>query len=187
MGLLVTQFMSIDGVIEAPGNEKGYAHGGWVGKFQSDDWLAFKLAEAQAAQALLLGRKTYEGFAAAWPHVQGPFGDQMNAIPKYVVSATLNELSWNNSHLISTDLVSEVAKLKEMHPGTIEVHGSHSLINGLFELDLIDDYHLMVFPVVLGSGMRLFDHHDKIKMLDFKEVKSYGAGVNLLHYSRSRS
>lgn len=187
MVLLVTQFISIDGVTEAPGNEKGYSHGGWVGKFLNDDWLAFKLAEAQSAQALLLGRKTYEGFAASWPHVQDSFSDHMNKIPKYVVSTTLKKLSWNNSHLISTDLVSEVANLKEIYPGNIVVHGSRTLINVLFDLDLIDDFHLMVFPVVLGSGNRLFDQHDQMKLLEFKEIKSFGAGVNLLHYSRSRS
>jgi dihydrofolate reductase len=161
--IVVTEFVSLDGVMEAPGGGEGYKHDGWT--FQIDrgeEGDKFKLDETLGSEALLLGRVTYEGFAAAWPSVKGEFGDKFNGMPKYVVSSTLEEPTWNNSTVLKGDLVEEVSKLRQELDGDIMVHGSAQLVQALLEHDLVDELRLMVFPVVLGTGKRLFgDTSDK--------------------------
>ncbi len=155
--IVVTEFVSLDGVFEDPGGAEGYEHGGWSFTFdQGDEGRRFKLDELMAADAQLLGRVTYEGFAKAWPGMTDPFGfaEKMNGMPKYVVSATLADPAWNNSTVITLD---EVAKLKEQYTGGILVAGSGQLVRGLTGLGLVDEYRLMVFPLILGTGRRLFD------------------------------
>jgi dihydrofolate reductase len=155
--IVVTEFVSLDGVMEDPGGAEDYKHGGWT--FEIDrgtDGEGFKLDEALRSEALLLGRVTYEGFAAAWPSREGEFADKFNSMPKYVVSSTLEEAKWNNSTVLKGDLVEEVSKLREGAEGDIVVHGSAQLVQALLEHDLVDEVRLMVFPVVLGTGKRLF-------------------------------
>jgi dihydrofolate reductase len=148
--LVVSEFVSLDGVMEAPGGEPGYPHSGWTFQFDDPGQGAFKLEEVLAADALLLGRVTYEGFAAAWPSVQDEagFGDKMNSMPKYVVSTTLDAVEWNNSTLIKGNVAEGISKLKATDGGDILVAGSRLLVYTLMEHDLVDEYRLMIFPVV---------------------------------------
>ena len=156
--LVVTEFVSLDGVFEDPGGAEGTPHGGWTFKFDQGDGMQFKLEELRAADAQLLGRKTYTGFAAAWPNMNDEeFGQKMNAMPKFVVSTTLTEASWNNTEVISGDLAAAVDGLKERFEGDILVAGSGTLVRSLLDLGLVDEIRLMVHPVVLGSGRKLFD------------------------------
>src|SRR3954454_12967431 len=159
--LIVTEFVSLDGVMEAPGGEPGHPHSGWGFDFMSDEQQEWKLKETLEASALLLGRVTYEGFAAAWPERDGDFADKMNSMPKHVVSTTLEEpLEWSNSSLIE---LGAVQRLKQDEGGDILVAGSRTLVQALIEEDLVDEWRLMVFPVVLGSGRRLFpERADKL-------------------------
>jgi dihydrofolate reductase len=155
--IVVTEFVSLDGVFEDPGGAEGYQHGGWTFTFnQGEDGAKFKLDELMAADAQLLGRVTYEGFAKAWPAMTDPvgFADKMNGMPKYVVSETLSEPAWHNSTVIGLD---DVAELKGQYTGDILVAGSGQLVRGLTDRGLVDEYRLMVFPVILGTGKRLFD------------------------------
>jgi dihydrofolate reductase len=155
--IVVSQFVSLDGVVEDPGGSEDYKHGGWSFKFdRGDEGNKFKMDEVMEADSLLLGRKTYDGFAAAWPERSDAFADKFNGMPKYVVSANIDEPTWNNSTVIRDNVAEEVAKLKEGDGGTILVNGSVTLIKTLMENDLVDEYRLMLFPVVLGSGLRLF-------------------------------
>ena len=154
--IVVTEFVSLDGVMEDPGGAEGYRHGGWSFKFNDPVGMKFKLDETLATGALLLGRVTYEGFAAAWPSVKDDvgFADRMNSMPKYVVSATLEKAEWNNSRIIGID---DVERVRDSHQGILLVAGSGALVRGLLERTLVDEVRLMVFPIVLGSGQRLFD------------------------------
>jgi dihydrofolate reductase len=157
--IVVTEFVSLDGVMEDPGGAEGYRHGGWTFTFdRGADGDTFKLDELNAAEAQLLGRVTYEGFAAAWPSIDDPegFAEKMNSMPKYVVSKTLETASWNNSTILSGDPVAEITALKESIAGDILVAGSAQLAQLLTAHGLVDEYRLMVFPVVLGEGKRLF-------------------------------
>jgi dihydrofolate reductase len=157
--VVVSEFITVDGVMEDPGGGETFDRGGWAFRFdQGPEGAKFKFAELMAADALLLGRITYEGFAKAWPTMEGTgeFGEVMNSIPKLVVSSTLESPSWNNSSVISADLASEVAKLAERYDRDILVAGSARLVQRLLALDLVDELRLMVFPVVLGKGKRLF-------------------------------
>src|SRR3989475_4910670 len=155
--IVVTELVSLDGVMEDPGGSENFRHGGWSFEIsRGEEGDKFKLEEAFASEALLLGRVTYEGFAAAWPSREGEFADKFNTMPKYVVSSTLVEPEWNNSIVLNGDLAAEVAKLKQQHDGDIVVHGSARLVQSLIEHDLGDGLRLMVYPVVLGSGRRLF-------------------------------
>ncbi len=162
--VVVTEFITLDGVIEDPGGAESFAHGGWAFRFDTgDEGGKYKLDELMASDAQLLGRVTYEGFAKAWPKMEGAgdFGAKMNEMPKFVVSSTLESPSWNNSTVVGSDLVAEVGRLKEQFTGDILVAGSAQLVNGLLAHDLVDELHLIVYPVVLGSGKRLFaDGHD---------------------------
>jgi dihydrofolate reductase len=181
--IVVTEFVSLDGVIEDPGGAEDYRHGGWTFKFdRGSDGDKFKLDEAMGAQALLLGRRTYEGFAAAWPSMQGDFADKFNNMPKYVVSSTLSEPAWNNSTVLGGDVVAEVAKLKDGLAGEISVHGSAQLAQTLLEHGLVDELRLMVFPVVLGSGKRLFAAGEEKKTLRLSSSKTVGEGIAILIY-----
>jgi dihydrofolate reductase len=157
--VVVTEFMTLDGVIEDPGGGEPFERGGWAFRFdQGAEGAAFKMEELQAAEAQLLGRRTYEGFARAWPTMEGTgaFGEKMNGMPKYVVSSTLETADWNNTTILRGDLATEVAALKERFAGDILVAGSAMLAQGLLAAGLVDELHLMVFPVVLGAGKRLF-------------------------------
>ncbi|HEY3955318.1 MAG TPA: dihydrofolate reductase family protein [Streptosporangiaceae bacterium] len=182
--LVVTEFITLDGVIEDPGGSEGGEHGGWSFRHHAPDGDAFKMTELQAADAQLLGRVTYEGFAAAWPAMEestGEFGRKMNAMPKYVVSTTLTEASWKNTTIIANDVAAEVARVKGRYTGDILVAGSGKLTRTLAGHNLVDEYRLMVHPVVLGSGKRLFDGAPPAD-LELTESRKVGPYVLLLTY-----
>jgi dihydrofolate reductase len=181
--IVVTEFVSLDGVMEDPGGSENFAQGGWSFKIsRGDEGDKFKLDETFASEALLLGRVTYEGFAEAWPSRDGAFADKFNTMPKYVVSSTLGDPEWNNSTVLRGDLVEEVRKLKQDRDGDIVVHGSARLVQTLIEHDLVDELRLMVYPVVLGSGKRLFGETSDKKPLRLVESKVVGDGVSILIY-----
>ncbi len=185
--IVVTEFVSLDGVMEAPGGED-FKYPGWSFEFdRGDEGNKFKLDETMASDALLLGRVTYEGFAAAWPerNDEAGFADKFNSMPKYVVSSTLTDPEWNNSTVISDDLPKEVEALKEKHDGDIVVHGSAQLVHALLEEDLVDELRLMVFPVVLGIGKRVFGELSDKKPLRLKDSQAVGDGVAILVYERA--
>jgi dihydrofolate reductase len=180
--IVVTEFVSLDGVMEAPGGGEDFEHAGWTFEIErGDEGATFKLEETRDSEALLLGRVTYEGFAAAWPSRDGEFADKFNSMPKYVVSSTLERPEWTNSTVLDGDLVEEVSKLRASVDGNIVVHGSGQLVRALVENDLVDEMRLMVFPVVLGSGKRLFDTGSK-KRLRLAESRTVGDGIALLTY-----
>jgi dihydrofolate reductase len=186
--VVVTEFISVDGVIEDPGGSEGSESGGWAFQFErGPEGDQFKFSELAAADAQLLGRVTYEGFAAAWPKMEGTgeFGEKMNSMPKFVVSKTLEHPSWTNSSVLRGDLASEVAKLKGRYDGDILVAGSARLVQSLLAADLVDELRLMVFPVVLGSGKRLFADGADMRTLRLTETKQMGA-VALSTYRRAR-
>jgi dihydrofolate reductase len=181
--IVVTEFVSLDGVMEDPGGAENFRHGGWSFEIsRGDEGDKFKLDEVFSSAALLLGRVTYEGFAEAWPAREGEFADKFNNMPKYVVSSTLVEPEWNNSTVLKGDVAEEVGKLKEELDGDIVVHGSARLVQTLIEHDLVDELRLMVFPVVLGSGKRLFGETSDKKPLRLVDSKMVGDGVAILIY-----
>ncbi len=181
--IVVTEFVSLDGVIEAPGGGEEFKHGGWTFEIsRGEEGDKFKLEETMASEALLLGRKTYEGFAAAWPSMEGEFADKFNGMPKYVVSSTLGEGEWNNTTVLDGDLVAEVSKLKQAPGGDIVVHGSAQLVQALLEHGLVDELRLMVFPVVLGSGKRLFGPAEETTSLKLTSSQTVGDGIAILVY-----
>jgi dihydrofolate reductase len=185
--IVVTEFVSLDGVMEDPGGAESYKHGGWSFEFdRGEDGNNFKLDEARDAEALLLGRVTYEGFAASWPSREGEFADKFNSMPKYVVSSTLGKAEWNNSTVLKGDVVEEVSKLRQRHDGDIVVHGSAQLVQTLVDHDLVDELRLMVFPVVLGSGKRLFGDTTEKKRLRLVDSKTVGDGVGIYIYEPAR-
>jgi dihydrofolate reductase len=155
--IVVSQFMTLDGVVEDPGGAEAFDRGGWAFEFdRGEEGDKFKLDEVMAARALLLGRVTYEGFAEAWPSRTGEFADKFNAMPKYVVSTTLAEPGWSNSTVVGADVAAAVAQLKRDVDGDILVNGSIALTATLLEHGLVDEWRLMVYPTVLGAGKRLF-------------------------------
>jgi dihydrofolate reductase len=182
--IVVTEFMSLDGVVEDPGGAEGYKHGGWSFKFNDPEGMKFKLEETLSSDAMLLGRVTYEGFAQAWPGRTDEvgFADKMNAMPKYVVSSTLKDLTWDNSTLVTLD---QVAELKREPGGEILVAGSISLVNALLDADLIDELRLMVHPIVLGSGKRLFAERADARTCKLAEARTLDSGSLILRYSFS--
>ena len=181
--IVVTEFVSLDGVMEAPGGGENFKHAGWTFQInRGDEGDKFKLDETQASEALLLGRVTYEGFAAAWPSREGEFADKFNSMPKYVVSSTLADPEWNNSTVVKGDVAKEVAKLRQERDGDIVVHGSARLVQTLLEHDLVDELRLMVFPAVLGTGKRLFGETTDKKSLRLVDSKVVGDGVAILVY-----
>lgn len=185
--LVVTEFVSVDGVFEDPGGAEDFEHGGWSFEYdRGDDGNAFKVQELMEAEVQLLGRVTYEGFAEAWPSREGEFADKINNAPKYVVSTTLQNPEWQNTTVISDDVVAEVARLKERTDGSILVAGSGALVSLLLEADLVDELRLMIFPTVLGRGKRLFpDGIDRLK-LKLAESRRVGPdGVQVQVYQRA--
>jgi dihydrofolate reductase len=181
--IVVTEFVSLDGVMEAPGGEK-FKYPNWSFEFdRGEDGDKFKLDEALESEALLIGRVTYESFAGAWPSRDGDFADKFNSMPKYVVSSTLENPEWNNTTVLKGDAVEQATKLKQELDGDIYVHGSRQLAQALIESDLVDELHLMVFPVVLGTGKRLFGETSDKKRLRLMDSKMVGGdGVTVLVY-----
>lgn len=186
--IVVTEFVSLDGVMEDPGGAEGYRHGGWTFEIsRGAEGDKFKFDELVEAEAQLLGRVTYEGFAAAWPSIEDDagFAEKMNSMPKFVVSSTLTAADWNNSTVLGGEMAEEVAKLKEEIGGAILVAGSAQLVQGLIEHDLVDELRTMVFPVLLGSGKRLFGEVSEKKPLALVESRTMGDGIALLRYERA--
>ena len=186
--IVVTEFVSLDGVMEDPGGAEKSKYGGWAFKFErGPEGDKFKNDELFASEAALLGRVTYQGFAAAWPSRKGEFADKMNSMKKYVVSTTLDRGDWNNTTLIKTHVVEEISKLRAAKGGDILVAGSGKLVQTLIQHDLMDELRLMVFPVVLGGGMRLFRDGERQVALRLVESKPVGsAGVLTLVYHPDR-
>jgi dihydrofolate reductase len=185
--IVVTEFISLDGVIEDPGGAEDFEHGGWTFQFNAGpEFEPFKSEELRASDAQLLGRVTYDGFAKAWPTMEGTgeFGEKMNSMPKYVVSTTLQNPEWNNTTVISDDVVAQVRGLKDRYPGDILVAGSARLVQWLIDNDLVDELRLMVFPILLGTGKRLFADTSEVRRLQLAEVKQLGDGVTILTYRR---
>ena len=180
--LIVTEFVTLDGVMEAPGGEPGHPHSGWVFDFMGDEQMKYKFDEILEADVQLIGRVTYESFAGAWPEREGPFAEKMNSMPKYVVTTTLDELEWDNCTAIRDDIPGEVAKLKQEDGGPILVAGSRTLVHTLMEHDLVDEYRLMVFPVALGSGARLFPESPDKLTLELTDTKRFETGVQVNTY-----
>ena len=181
--IVVTEFVSLDGVMEDPGGSEDFEHGGWSFEIsRGEEGDKFKLDEALEADALLLGRVTYEGFAEAWPTRDGEFADKFNNMPKYVVSSTLEDPEWNNSTVLKGDVAEHVSKLRETQDGDIVVHGSAQLVQTLVENDLVDEVRLMVFPVILGKGKRVFGETSDKKPLQLTDSKTVGDGVAILIY-----
>jgi len=179
--IIVTEFISLDGVVEDPGGAEGYKHGGWTFQFQDEEGMKFKFDELMEADAQLLGRVTYDGFAAAWPSMEDDgvgFKDKMNAMPKYVVSSTLTDPSWQNTQVISLDDV-------EGLDGTILVAGSARLAQGLHARGLVDKYRLMLYPVVLGSGKKLFGESDDLTAFTLVDSLVLGSGTLILTYQKA--
>jgi dihydrofolate reductase len=184
--IVVTEFVSLDGVMEAPGGGEDFRHGGWTFEInRGEEGEKFKLDETLATEALLLGRVTYEGFAAAWPSMEGEFADKFNTMPKYVVSSTLEDPKWNNTTVLKGDIAEEVEKLRQEQDGDIVVHGSARLVQALIEHDLVDELRLMVYPVVLGTGKRLFGETREKKTLRLVDSKVVGDGVLVAVYERA--
>ena len=183
--IVVSEFVSLDGVVEDPGGAEKFKHGGWSFKFLDDQVPKYKLDELSTSDTLLLGRVTYEGIAKAWPSVKDyvGFADKMNGMHKYVVSTTLKKVDWNNSRLIKGNIPEEVKKLKQQPGKDILVYGSGKLVNTLLQHDLVDELRLMVHPVVLGSGKRLFDDNaESLKVLKLEDSKTFPSGIVLLSY-----
>ena len=183
--IVVTEYMSVDGVVEAPSGTESFERVGWTDAFsRGPEGDKFKLDETMNSDALLLGRVTYEGFAPVWPHYEGEFADKFNTMPKYVVSQTLTNPEWNNTTVLSGDVVDEVRKLKERYDGDIVVHGSPQLVQTLIEHDLVDALHLQVYPVIVGAGKRLFGETSATKRLRLTSTKTVGSGIHILLYER---
>ncbi len=183
--IVVTEYISVDGVVEAPSGTESFERVGWSDAFsRGPEGDRFKLDEALAADALLLGRVTYEGFAPVWPQLEGEFADKFNSMPKYVISSTLENPEWNNTTVLGGDPVEEVTRLKERYAGDIVVHGSPQLAQTLLEHDLVDAIHLQVYPIVVGAGKRLFADTSATKRLSLSEARTVGDGVQLLIYEK---
>src|SRR3954469_640761 len=181
--IIVTEFVSLDGVMEAPGADENFVRGAWTFEFdRGDAGNQFKVDETMGSAALLLGRRTYEGFAEAWPTREGEFADKFNTMPKYVVSSTLKDPDWANTTVLEGDLADAVGRLKQDVDGDVVVHGSATLAQALLEQDLVDELRLMVFPVVLGEGKRLFGSTSGKKPLKLTDSKTVGDGVAIQVY-----
>jgi dihydrofolate reductase len=180
--VVVSQFISVDGVVEDPGGSESWERGGWAFQFdRGDEGNKFKLDEVMASDALLLGRVTYEGFAEAWPSRTGEFADKFNGMPKYVVSRTLQDAEWNNTTVIAEDVPTAIAKLKQDFDGDILVNGSVQLVQALAEDGLIDEYRFMVFPTVLGGGKHMFGETPAAAALKLVDAKPAGETFILIY------
>jgi dihydrofolate reductase len=183
--IVVTEFVSLDGVMQAPGGED-FKYKGWTFEFdRGEDGDKFKLDEAMGADALLLGRRTYESFAGAWPNREGDFADKFNEMPKYLVSSTITDPDWNNTTRLEGEVVEAVRKLRDEVDGVIQVPGSRTLVQDLFENDLVDQINLMIFPVVLGTGFRVFGEYSDRKAMRLVDSKTVGDGIVVLIYERA--
>lgn len=181
--LIVSEFVTLDGVMEAPGGEPGHLHTGWAVPFMGEEQVAFKQREVEQAGALLLGRVTYESFADAWPGRSGAFAERMNAPPKHVVSATLQPPLWQGTRLIRDDIAGQVAELKRSGDGPLLVAGSRMLVHTLLAHDLVDEAHLLVFPVAVGSGRRLFPDTPVMTRMALRHAHAFANGVLLQQYA----
>jgi dihydrofolate reductase len=183
--VVVTEYVTLDGVMEDPGGGDNTEHGGWSFRFWNDEAAKFKFEELFASDALLLGRLTYEGFAKAWPTVtdEAGFADRMNSLPKYVVSTTLDKAEWNNTTIIREHVAEAVERLKQQHSHDILVAGSRALVQTLMRHDLVDEYRLMTHPVVLGGGKRLFEEGSVMKTLRLVETRPLNTGIVILTYA----
>lgn len=180
--VVVSEFITIDGVVEDPGGAEKSPHGGWAFQFdRGAEGDQFKLDEVMASEALLLGRRTYEGFAEAWPSREGEFADKFNDMPKYVVSGSLQDPGWNNTTVIGTDVAAAVAQLKNQVAGEILVNGSVQLVQALLEHDLADELRLMVFPTVIGGGLRLFGESSSSRRLRLTESRPAGETLIVIY------
>jgi dihydrofolate reductase len=185
--VIVSQFITLDGVVEDPGASEEFDRGGWAFNFdRGPEGDKFKLDEVMGSEALLLGRVTYEGFAEAWPSRSGGFADKFNSMPKYVVSTTLKDPEWNNSTVIDGDVAEGLAELKQRVDGDILVNGSVQLVQTLAEHDLVDEYRLMVFPTILGAGKRLFGETSDAAALRLVDAKPAGETLILIYEPRAR-
>jgi dihydrofolate reductase len=186
--IVVTEFVTLDGVVEDPGGSEKAPRGGWAFQFsRGEEGDRFKADETMNSDAMLLGRVTYEGFAEAWPGREGEFADRFNSMPKYVMSSTLRDPQWTNTTVLDGDLVEAVTRLREGPGGDVVVHGSAQLVQGLLANDLVDELRLMVFPVVLGAGKRLFGPTDDKKPLRLTDSKVVGDGVAIMVYEPVRA
>jgi dihydrofolate reductase len=184
--IVVTEFISLDGVVEDPGGSEDFRHGGWSFAFdRGEEGNRFKADETMSADAMLLGRVTYEGFASSWPEREGEFADKFNTMPKYVVSTTLRDPEWTNTTVISGDLGEAVEGIRRDVDGDVIVHGSATLVRALLEAGLVDELRLMVFPVVLGAGKRLFGEMGDKLTLSLADSQTVGDGVALMVYRRA--
>jgi dihydrofolate reductase len=183
MKLVVTEFVSLDGVFEAPGPDgSGFKYEGWTFPYFCDEFMEFKSSELETSDAQLLGRVTYEGFAKAWPERKGDwFSDKFNSMPKYVVSKTLKKAEWQNSHIISDNVIEEIKKLKAKKGGDLDVHGSGELVRFLMKHKLVDQLNLLLYPVVLGTGKKLFEGAEK-ENLKLVESTAFSTGIVKLIY-----
>jgi dihydrofolate reductase len=187
--IVVSQNVSLDGVVEDPTGEEGFRHGGWFEKFIGQDWDAWaklELAEAQGAEALLMGRRSDEYFGRRSSSQTGEFVDRLNSLPKYIVSSTLKDPKWTNATVLKGEVISEVSKLKQRTQGEIIVYGSRPLVHTLMEHDLVDELRLTVFPVALGAGERLFGETSDKRPLRLTDTKTIGHGLAHLTYERAR-
>jgi dihydrofolate reductase len=184
--IVVTEYLALDGVMEAPGprDDEDFKYKAWLFDHpHGEEGDRFKLEETLESAALLLGRVTYETFAAVWPETTGPMADRFNAIPKYVISSTMTDAEWANSTVLNGDLVTEVNRVREQVDGDVVVHGSGRLVECLIEHDLVDELRLMVYPVVLGAGRRMFGGTTDKKPLRLVDMKDAGGGVVVLIYA----
>ncbi len=183
--IVITTNISLDGVIQDPDGQEGFRHGGWFGQFGGKDlegWTQAETEEALRAKAMLLGRKSDEWFATRWLGRTGVWADKLNSLPKYVVSATLTEPKWSNATVLNGDVVKEVTKVKREVDGEILVYASYQLVRTLIEHDLVDEFRLVIFPVVLGAGERLFGETSDRKPLRLVRTQTLGEGLPLLCY-----
>jgi dihydrofolate reductase len=185
--IVVSENVSLDGVIQDPAGDEGFRVGGWVGLIKDSPQLnKLALDEAKGAEALLLGRRSYEWFAARWPYRSGELADRLNSLPKYVVSSTLGDPAWNNSTVLRGDPVAAVSKLKQELNGEILLPASFQLLRTLMEHDLVDELRLKIFPVVLGAGERLFGETSDKKLMRLVDTQTLGDGVAVLSYEAVR-
>jgi dihydrofolate reductase len=185
--IVISENVTLDGVVQDPAGDEGFKRGGWVGRIMDREELAkVTLDEALGTEALLLGRRSYEWLAARWPSRSGELADRLNSLPKYVVSATLKDPDWNNSTVLNGDVVDEVSKLKHELNGEIVIAGSFQLLRTLMEHDLVDELRLKIFPVVLGAGERLFGETSDKKPLRLVGTQTLGDGIAYLTYELVR-
>jgi dihydrofolate reductase len=187
--IVVSENISLDGVVQDPTGEEGFRHGGWfvqAGEKDLAEWAKVELDEALRAKALLLGRRSDEFFAARWPSRTGEFADRLNSLPKYVVSSTPEKPKWTNATVLKGDVVNQVSKLKQEIDGDIVVYASRQLVHTLMEHDLVDELRLTVYPFVLGAGERLFDETSDKKPMRLLEIRTIGVGLAYLMYERVR-